>query len=156
MRAMRTLLLLMLVTIPARAQWWKVQTSDSIANFARREFWPMRRTQEAYLRRSLGVRFERVILKSSTRARGKAPARGWRRRTRLSPASPHSTPASPTPCPAVKAKNRASTKTNRRRRKPGLCNTRTNARNSFWTPSPASQKRTVLRSADPSMANSSY
>jgi photosystem II stability/assembly factor-like uncharacterized protein len=32
MRAMRTLLLLMLVTIPAEAQWWKVQTSGLDTN----------------------------------------------------------------------------------------------------------------------------
>ena len=32
MRAMHTLLLLMLVTIPAEAQWWKVQTSGLDTN----------------------------------------------------------------------------------------------------------------------------
>src|SRR2546430_17492011 len=35
MRAMHTLLLLMLVTIPAEAQWWKVQTSGLDTNLRR-------------------------------------------------------------------------------------------------------------------------
>ena len=56
---------------------------------------------------------------------------------------------------AAKGKNRGFTKQSMVA-KPGNCNTQTNARNSFWTPSPALRKRSALLSAIRWRANLCY